>query len=522
MPPAQFGVDGGLPPRRETMNLQCKWLASNSRCRSKKGMMKASAVRSFLIILFAAALAHAQLPGSAPQPTSSSESRSPALVLSQTPALDTFNGSGAVDKPVPGVIQLSLLDAMDRGLKHNLGLLLSQQQTDQARAQYRKQLSLLLPNVSGAVSESVNQINLAAFGIPLPQGLTSPVIGPFGIFDIHAGLSETVLDFNALNKIRAAAENEKVARFTVQDARELVVLVVGNQYLLTVASAALLDTAKAQLTTAQTIFEQTGDLKKAGVAAGIDVLRAQVQMQTEQQRVLAAQNQYERQKMLLARTIGMPVSQQFQLTDAVPYAPFSAINLDEALAQAYKTRPEYLAAVSRTRAAELAVRAAKGGGLPTVEVNGQTGLLGPTPGGSETVYNLSAGVRVPIFQGGKVKADVAQAESQLRQSKMQLEDLYSRVEFEVRSALLDVKTSEDQVQVARQQIDLAAEQLKEARDRYAAGVSGSLEVVQAQEAVASANDNHIQALYLNNVAKLSLVRALGVAEQRTRAYLGGK
>jgi outer membrane protein TolC len=335
-------------------------------------------------------------------------------------------------------------------------------------------------------------------------------------------LSETLLDFNALNRVRAATENEKAAKFTVQDARELVVLVVGDEYLLTLASAARLETAKAQLTTAQTIFSQTGDLKKAGVAAGIDVLRAQVQLQTQQQRVLAAQNQYERQKMVLARTIGLPPSQQFQLTDAVPYAPLSALDLEQALAQAYKQRPEYLAAESRTRAAELAVRAAKGEALPTVQVNGQLGRIGPAPGSSETTYSLAAGLRIPIFQGGKVKADVDLAEAQLRQSRMQLEDLHSRVEFEVRTALLDVKTSDDQVQVARQQIDLAAEELKEARDRYAAGVSGSLEVVQAQEAVSAANDNQIQALYQNNVAKLSLVRALGQAEQRTRSFLGGK
>jgi outer membrane protein TolC len=226
--------------------------------------------------------------------------------------------------------------------------------------------------------------------------------------------------------------------------------------------------------------------------------------------------------MTLARTIGLPVSQQFQLTDTVPYAPLSPFDLEQALAQAYQHRPEYLAAESRARAAELAVKAAKGEALPSVQVNGQLGAQGPAPGSSEMVYSLSGGVRIPIFQGGRVKADVAVAESQLRQSRMQLEDLRSRVEFEVRTALLDVKTSDDQVQVARQQIDLAAEQLKEARDRYAAGVSGSLEVVQAQEAVATANDNQIQALYLNNVAKLSLVRALGEAEQRTRSFLGGK
>jgi outer membrane protein TolC len=157
-----------------------------------------------------------------------------------------------------------------------------------------------------------------------------------------------------------------------------------------------------------------------------------------------------------------------------------------------------------------------------VEVNGQTGLIGPAPGSSELTYTVAGGVRIPIFQGGRVNADVDQARTLLRQDQLELENLRSRVEYEVRSALLDVKTSDDQVAVAKQQIDLAAEQLKEAQDRYKAGVSGSLEVVQAQEAVAGANENHIQALYQNNVAKLSLVRALGEAEQRTRAFLGGK
>jgi outer membrane protein TolC len=473
-----------------------------------------------LFIFWAAISSYAQLPGTAPAPTP--DRQTPAVTAAVPQSLDSFSGSGTVDKLVPGVIPLSLLDAIDRGLKHNLGLLLSQQQTALARAQYRRQLSALLPNVSGNVNESVNKINLAAFGIPLPAGLTSPVVGPFGIFDAHANLSETLLDFNALNKIRAATENETAARFTLQDARELVVLLVGNQYLLTVASATRLDTTKAQLNTAQTIFQQTQDLKNAGVAAGIDVLRSQVQMQTLQQRVLAAQNQFEQQKMSLARTIGIPVAQQYQLIDAVPYAPLPPLNLEEALAHAYQIRPEYRAAESRVRSAELAVKAAKGEALPTVELNGQAGFIGPAPGSSEATYAFSAGVRIPIFQGGKVKADVDQAGALLRQERLQLENLRSRVEYEIRSALLDVKASDDQVAVAKQQIDLAAEQLREAQDRYKAGVSGSLEVVQAQEAVAGANENHIQALYQNNVAKLTLVRALGEAEQRTRAFLGGK
>jgi outer membrane protein TolC len=506
---------------QKTMDLRIRTFASKTRYGNRMKSMRTMHAALMSLFLFLAVLpSAAQLPTSAPATASSSQS--PSITSAQTPALDTFNGSGAVDKLVPGVVQLSLLDAMDRGLKHNLGLLLSQQQSELARGQYRRQLSALLPNISGSASESVNQINLAAFGIPLPQGLSSPVVGPFGVFDAHASMSETLLDFNAMNKIRAASENEKTAKLTIQDARELAVLVVGNEYLLTLASAARLDTTKAQLNTAQAIFQQTQDLKKAGVAAGIDVLRSQVQMQSQQQRVLAAQNQYEQQKMVLARTIGLPVGQPFQLTDAVPYAPLAAMNFDEALARAFKQRPEYLAAESRLRAAELGVKAAKGEALPTLEVNGQVGFVGAAPGSAENTYNLSAGVRIPIFQGGKVRADVDQAEVQVRQNRLQLENLRSRVEFEIRSALLDVKTSDDQVAVAKQQIDLSAEQLRQSQDRYKAGVSGSLEVVQSQEAVASANDSYIQALYQSNVAKLSLVRALGEAEQRTRAFLGGK
>ncbi len=484
--------------------------------------MRKRAVSPILLLLITVASITAQTPVPGIMPPAVSGQQAQPITPAQTPSSDVFNGSAMVDKPVPEVIKLSILDAINRGLRHNLGLLLSQQQTEAARAEHRRNMSALLPNLSGGVSDGVNQINLAAFGIPTPATLTSPVVGPFGLFQTQATMSATLMDFRALNQVRAATENERTANFSLQDARELVVLGVGNQYLLALANAARVDTAKAQLDTAQTIFQQTQDMKKAGVSAGIDVLRAQVEMQARQQQLLAAQNQYEQQKMRLARTIGLPVSQQFELTDKVPYAPLPELNLEEALARAYQRRPEYLAAESRVRSAELEVKAAKGEALPTIQINGQYGVNGPSPVSSEQVYGLSGGISIPIFQGGKVKADVALAETNLRQNRMQLEDLHNRVELEVRSSWLDVKTSNDQVAVAQQSIGLAAEQLREAQDRFSAGVAGSLDVVQAQEAVANANETYIQALYTNNVAKLTLVYALGIAEQQTKAFLGGK
>jgi outer membrane protein TolC len=484
--------------------------------------MRTRAVLATLISLIAAVPGTAQFSTPGSVPVVSGQQQAPPITPAQTPPNDTFNGSALVDKLVPEVIPLSILDAINRGLKHNLGLLLSQQQTEAARAQHRRNLSELLPNINAGVSDSVNQINLAAFGIPTPSTLGSPVVGPFALFQAQATMNETLMDFRALNHVRAATENQRAANFSLQDARELVVLAVGNQYLITLADAARVDTTQAQLATAQAIFQQAQDMKKAGVSAGIDVLRAQVQMQAQQQQVLAAQNQLAQQKMRLARAIGFPVSQQYELTDKVPYAPLPELNLEESLASAYQRRPEYLAAESRVRSAELEVKAAKGEALPTIQINGQYGVNGPSPANSAQVYGLSGGVNIPIFQGGKVKADVALAETSLRQQKMQLEDLHNRVELEVRSSWLDVKTANEQVAVARQSIGLAAEQLKEAQDRFGAGVSGSLEIVQAQEAVANANDTFIQALYMNNVAKLSLVYALGVAEAQTKAFLGGK
>jgi outer membrane protein TolC len=443
------------------------------------------------------------------------------IIQSQSPQLQQFNGSGIVDKPVPGIIKLSILDAIDRGIKHNLGLLLSQQQTEAARAQRWRNLSYLLPNVTVKSSETVQQTNLAAFGLPFTVN-GSTIVGPFAIFDTRPAVTERLVDFSALNRLRAASENEKAANFNVQDARELVVLVVGNQYLLAIADAARLQTAQAELVTATAIFQRTQDMKKAGVVPQIDVLRAQVEMQQRQQRVLATRNQLEQQIMALERTIGLPVSQQIELSDTVPYAPMEELNVEDALQRAYDRRPEYLAAESRVRAAEMQVKAARAELLPTLDLNGDYGVIGPTVGGARATFAVGAGLRIPVFQGGRTKADLLQAQSILKQQKLQLEDLHGRIEFEVRSALLDIKTAEEQVAVAKQSVDLATDQLKQAQDRYAAGVSGSLEVVQAQGALTGANETYIQALYLNNVAKLSLARGLGVAEQMTRSFLGGR
>jgi len=330
------------------------------------------------------------------------------------------------------------------------------------------------------------------------------------------------LDFNSLNSLRAQSDAAKAARYGYQDARDTVVLVVGGSYMQAVASGARIDAVRAQLQTATALYQQTLDMKNAGLAAAIDVLRSQVEMQSQQQRFLAVQNDFEKQKLALARAIGLPTEQAFTLTDTVPFTPAPSLTLEQAISEAFRSRADYRSAESLLHAAEMAKKAANDERLPSLSFNGDYGDIGTRPTSSHGTFTAAAALKIPIFQGGKVRADQLQADAQLQQRRSQLADMRGRIEYEVRTAFLDLKTAADQVNVAKSSVDLATQQVGQARDRFAAGVSDTIEVVQAQEALAAANDNYISALFAHNLAKLSLARALGVAEEASKRFLGGK
>lgn len=433
-----------------------------------------------------------------------------------------FLGSVPSGPPTPGVLQLSLAEAIQRGLRYNLGLLIASDQAEAARGARWQALSNLLPNITTRISETAEQVNLAALGLKpsLFPGL-KPIVGPFAVFDARAFLTAPVLDFHALERTRQESHNLEAATWSYRNARELVVLVAGGSYLQVLAAAARRDAAQAQFNTAQKLYNQAVDLKRAGVIAGIDVLRAQVEMQAQQQRLVAVSNDFDKQKLQLARVIGLPVAQQFVLTDTVPFQPAPEITFDQALETAYKNRADYRTALNLEHAAQSAKRAAEAERLPVLDVNSDYGDIGARPGNSHGTFTAAAGLRIPVFQGGKVRGDVLQADALLKQRRSELEDLRSRIEFDVRSAFLDLKSTADLVQVAQSTMSLAQEQLQQAQDRFAAGVANNIDVVQAQESLASANENYISSLNTFNLAKLSLARALGVAETAAQQYLGG-
>jgi len=440
----------------------------------------------------------------------------------QIPVQSPILGGVPADRPSAETLTLSLREAIDRGLRQNLALLLGEQGTRAARANELRSLSDLLPNINGHVAEPVQQINLAAFGLPpnLFPGV-SPIVGPFSLFDARATYSQRLFDWKAIQNKRSASEGVKAAELSYKDIRELVVLVVTDLYLGVVAGRSRVEAARAQVETARTVYQLASDREKAGVAARIDVVRAQVEMQAQQQRLLGVENELEKEKLILARAIGLPVGQHFEASGDVPYAPLPPLTFEQVLSDAYHNRSDYLQAQALLRSAELAHSAATAGRLPSVRFDGDYGDLGRTPGSSHGTFAAAFSLQIPIFQGGRVRADTLQQDALLAERQAQLGDFRNKIESEVRTAFLDVGTAAKQVEVAESSVALANEQLQLSRDRFAAGVTDSLEVVQAQEAVSSANETHIAALYAHNIAKASLAKAAGMAEQAIKQYLGG-
>lgn len=433
-----------------------------------------------------------------------------------------LSGSVVQVKPTSGVISLTIKDAIQMGLKYNLGLILSAEGSETARGARIQTLADLLPSLSARIGENVQQVSLAQFGFPPSFTGGKEVIGPFAYFDARAFFSQNVFDYTAIEKNRAANENLKAAHLDYRNTRDLVVLVAGASYLQAVASSARVDAAEAELNTATTVYKQAVDMKTAGVVPAIEVLRAQVQMQSQQQRLLAAKNEFERAKLSLTRVIGLPPAQQFTLADKIPYAPLPPVTFEEELKRAYENRSDYQAAEARVKAAELTRRAASFEHLPTLRVSADYGDIGPHPDKSNGTFTTSAGLNIPIFAGGRTHGEVIQAEAALKQRQAELDNLRGQIEYDLRTAFLDVQTAADEIKVASSSLQLAHEQLQQSQDRFAAGVADNLEVVQAQQAVAVADENYISSLYAHNFAKLSLVRTVGVAESAVMNFLGGK
>jgi outer membrane protein TolC len=454
-----------------------------------------------------------------------------ATVSSSIQVGGDFGGSVPGAAVAPGPVSLSMTEAVKRGLEANLGVIASHassRATQAARLQY---LSSLLPDISVSASETVTQVNLAAYGlkfnVPSVPGIPAinipTVVGPYSYSQLQGNLNQSIFDAVRIRNWKASKETERASVLSARDARELVVFAVAGTYLQLEEAVARVESQRAQVANAEAIYRQATVRKEAGTNAKIDVVRSLVELQTQRQRLSSLQSDVRKQQITLARLVGLPQDRQIVLRDALYYREVPVPQPDEEVNYAWAHRADLRQAQAQVHAAELVLSAAHAERLPSVSLSGNYGAIGPNPTSAHGVFAVTGSINVPLYQGGRIRADIQQADATLRQRRAELEDQRGKVEQEVRTACIDLQTAAGQVQLAESNRRYAAETLTESRDRFGAGVATTVEVVQAQEQVASAESDYLSSLFSFDLARLALARATGQAEgQLPELTAGGK
>ncbi|HMD70642.1 MAG TPA: TolC family protein [Bryobacteraceae bacterium] len=502
----------------------------------------------FLTVLAGAGSAFAQSPPGGGSPAGASAVALPAsgrnsqggsvgaveqAVPGTTTSVNTLNPSVQISGPYSGSTRsttampfsgkLSLREALERGLAYNLGAVGLAQTVRQTSAQVTVARSALLPNINGNLSETVEQNDLAALGlrisVPVPGFRFPTVVGPFNYFALQATLSQTVANLTSIDNYRSAKATARASQYSLQDARDLITLAVGGAYLQVLAAQARVDAAQAQLDTANAVFHQSTEQHTEGVLGRLNVDQSQVRALTQQQQMITLRNDLAKQKINLARLTGLPPNAGYELTDSFPFSPAPVQNVDAAVAQAEQQRADLKAAQSQVEAAAKALSAARAQRLPSANISGNYEVIGTNPSQSHGAFTVVGTLSIPLWQGGRTAGDIAQAEAVLAQRRAELDDTRGQIEAQVRQACLDLEAAAGQVEVARKNVQVAQETLEMTRARMEAGVINTLEVVQAQQTVASAQLDLIDSVFAHNLAKLSLARAVGHASEQVPSLL---
>jgi len=434
-----------------------------------------------------------------------------------------YSGSVRSTTAMPFSGKLSLDEALKRAIAYNLGAVGLTQTVRQNSAQVRTARSALLPNINGSLSETIEQTDLAAFGLrissPFPGFRIPSVSGPFNFFALQASLSQTVANLTAVNNYRAAKATARASQFSLEDARDMITLAVGGAYLQVLAAQARVESAQAQLDTANAVFRRSSEQHENGVLGRLNVDQSQLQTLAQQQQIITLRNDLAKQKINLARLTGLEPNADYQLTDSFPFNPAPVQSLGDAIARAEQQRADLKAAQSQVEAAAKSLAAARAERVPSASVGGYYEVIGTNPAQSHGAFSVVGTVNIPIWQGGKTEAAIAQAQAVLAQRQAELEDTRGQIEAGVREAYLDLEAAAGQVDVARKNLQVAQETLEMTRARMEAGVINTVEVVQAQQTVSSAQLDLTNSVFAHNLAKLTLARQIGHAGEQVPALL---
>lgn len=437
-----------------------------------------------------------------------------------------LEGGVAVERAKPGALPLSIDEAIDHGLQHNIDILLNLQNQRSVHGQVLQVKNNLLPSMTAVAKTSAQQINLAALGfdpnsvqIPGYNGVF-PQIVKVNVTSAQLNLNQQLFNVPAYFLYRAAQRADDVASWTTLNQRGVVALNVGTQYLRAVADASEIENARALLKADEVALHQATESHDAGVGTHLDVLRARVQLQTQQQALINAENTFAKDKIALNRLMGMPAEQELTLTDTAPYAEFAALPIEQAMSLAFERRKDLRSLEAQMDLADRTAKAVKYERLPSLSFDGYYGVLGETQGLYHGVFSAAGKLSFPIFQEGQLRGEREVAQAQLSGLRQQIQSLKVTIEQQIRSAMLDVDASNEQVKVARSNVDLATQALQDTTDRFAAGIDDNLPVVQAEATLAAAQSRLVETLYTYNQAKLMLARNTGVVETQYKTYLG--
>jgi outer membrane protein TolC len=428
---------------------------------------------------------------------------------------------------VPDHLDLTLAEAIRRGLATNLGVIGSAITVQQAEAQRREARSRFLPSVSVNASENAAKVNLAAEGFSASAfgnaAFQFPAtVGPFHYYDLHGALQQSILDLTAVRNYRAQTETAKGASLQSRQAREEVVLAVTGVYLQLMSDIALLDRQRAEVAYAEATYRQARVHVDAGIKAPLEASRSLVELQTEKQRLRSQTGQVQKRKIQLSRLIGLPAATDIRPQEQLAPVHSDLFQVDQLVKTAWSQRQDLKAAETQVRAAEEARKAASAQRLPSASINGTFGVQGTNPNHGNSVFQASATLSIPVFQGGRIEADVLQADAVVRQRKVELADQREAVEADVRTACIDLQVANDQVLLADSNRQLATQTLQQSQDRFSVGVADSVEVVNSQQALATADQDYISSLFGQHVARIALAHAMGEAEKDVSALFERK
>jgi outer membrane protein len=427
-----------------------------------------------------------------------------------------FGAEPTVPQSRGGPMRLNLKEAVALAIspEGSARVQLAAEALKQAQARSAQARSALLPNLDAALADRNSTVNLAANGLtsiaaPIPGFHFPSLVGPFSTMDLRLSASQSVFDVGSIRRFQASRGGASAARSDLENTEDQVAAQVARAYLSAIRADADVETAQANLALSRAVLMQAENQKTAGTGTGIEITRARVQQANDQQRLLVAENARRSAHLQFLRGLNLPLDTEVELTDKLGHVPADVVTLEQAKSQALAARADLRAQQQREAAAKLSVDATRGDRLPSVSAFGDYGSIGPGVHNLLPTRTYGLTVRIPLFDGGRRGARLAESQSQYRAEEVRTRDMVEQIELELRLAIDALQSAEAQVAVAREGLELAEGELTQARRRYDAGVAAGLEVTDAQTRLERARDNQTEALYNYNMARIDLEKAMG-------------